>query len=386
MRMLLHRARWAFLLSLGCLALAGCDELPGSLPAVPGNADCGANEICGAASAERVRTIKPFIVTQLATGSERRFSGEIGAANAAPLSFPVGGRVETIDVAEGDRVAPGALLATLDAVPFELNVEAAKADLKAAQSAERALFTDLQRQRELQANGWISQAALDQAEVEYDNVSSQVSVAQSRATLAERDLASTRLLAPFQGVVSSLEVQPFTEVRPGQTVAVLQSGDAFEVIVSVPDTQIDQIALGSPVAIDVTSTALCGCLGNIIEIGAISSAGNAVDVVVGITQSPSELRAGMSAEVTVSIGDAEAAAGYFIPLAAIAPGPDDQSAVVYRFDDDAGVVRRTPVRFVGSIAGEAVAVEGLEAGDIIAAAGVSFLRDRQAVRLPGREQ
>jgi len=374
----------ACLLSLCSILVAGCDQLPWGGPAT--ETDCSVNAICGAASAERVRTIKPYVVTQLATGSERRFSGEIAAANAAPLSFPVGGRVETVDIAEGDRAAPGAVLATLDVVPYELNVEAAQADLKAAQSAERALYTDLERQRELQANGWISKAALDQAEVEYENVSSQVSVAQSRLTLAERDLASTWLRAPFPGVVSSVEVQPFTEVRPGQTVAVLQSDDAFEVIVSVPDTQIGQIALGSPVAIDVTSAALCGCLGNVIEIGAVSSAGNAVDVVVGITQAPSELRGGMSAEVSITIGDAEAAAGYFIPLAAIAPGPDDRSAIVFRFDGDAGVVRRTPVRFVGAIAGEAIAVDGLDAGDIIAAAGVSFLREGQAVRLPGQNQ
>ncbi len=377
------------MLLLGFLLITSCDQLPGFDGVENGAPSCSPDEICSNASLERVRAIKPFVVTQLASGTERRFSGEIAAANAAPLSFPVGGRVATIDVAAGGAVERGALLATLDGDSFELNVESARADLNAAQSAERALKTDLDRQRQLQKNGWVSQAALDQTEVEYESARSQVSVAQSRLTLAEQDLASTKMEAPFAGVISSIEVDPFTEVAPGFTVMTLQSGDAFEVVVSVPDAAIDKIAVGARVAIDVATLPLCGCVGRVIEIGAVSSAGNAVDVVVSVTQAPEGLRAGMSAEVAITLANeggasGARASGYFVPLSAVAPGDADRSAVVFRFDEAEGVVRRVPVRFVGAIATEAVAVEGLEAGDIIAAAGVSFLRDGQRVRLLGQ--
>ena len=368
------------------LILSGCDQV--SLPKAlqSDEADCPSDQICGAAATDRVRSIKPFVVTQLATGSERKFSGEIVAANSAPLSFAVGGRVETIDVAEGDTVARNALLATLDSAPFEINVQTAQADLNAAQAAERALRTDLERQRELQKSGWISQAALDQAEVEYEGTSSQVSIAQSRLTLAQRDLAATRMTAPFGGVIASVDVDPFTEVGPGQPVVVLQSGDAFEVVVSVPDTAISQLTPGAPVSINVTTLPLCGCLGTIIEIGAVSSTGNAVDIVVAVTQAPDTLRAGMPAEVSMTLGDGSEATGYFVPLAALTPGTEENSAAVFRFDPNEGVVRKTPVSFAGSVAAEAVAVEGLNAGDIIAAAGVSFLRDGQTVRVLGQDQ
>lgn len=368
-----------------CLLLvSACDRLPSFGGSTESETPCRPDEICGAESTQRVRSIKPFVVTKLASGSERRFSGEIVAANAASLSFAVGGQVTSIDVSPGDRVERGSLLATLDSAPYEINVQTAQADLNAAQAAERALRTDLERQGELRENGWISQAAYDQADVEYQNVRSQVSVAQSRLTLAQRDLASTRMVAPFSGVVSSISVDPFTEVRPGQVIVVVQSGDAFEVVVSVPEAVVSEVTAGSPVAIDVATLPLCGCLGNVVEVGAVSSAGNAVDVVVAVTEAPAELRAGMSAEVAVTLGTAERASGYFVPLSAIAPGENDEAASVYRFDRDESVVRRTPVRFIGSVAAEAIAVEGLEAGDIIAAAGVSFLRDGQQVRLLGQ--
>ncbi len=374
----LGRAATPVVCLLGVTVLSACEESP---EAGDASAPCGRDEICGAASDARVRAIKPYVVTQSATGVERRFSGEIVAVDSAPLSFPVGGRVDAIHVAAGDDVEQGALLASLDQAPFQINVESAEADLSAAQSSERALEIDLQRQRDLHQNGWVSDAALDQAEVQYDNARSQASVAQSRLALAERDLASTRMLAPFSGVVASVEVEPFTEIVSGQSVIVVQSGDAFEVIVSVPDAVIGKVSLGSQAAVDVATLPLCGCVGHIVEIGAVSSAGNAVDVVVAVTQAPPGLRAGMSAVVAVTLGEADRRAGYFIPLASIAPGDAEGSAVVFRFDRSDGVVRRTPVRFVGAIATEAVAVEGLQAGDIVAAAGVSFLRDGQRVRL-----
>ncbi|MEL7489828.1 MAG: efflux RND transporter periplasmic adaptor subunit [Pseudomonadota bacterium] len=378
-----HRIKTFFIL---VLLVVGCERIPGFAGSHAENQPCGRDEICAAESEGRVRAIKPFVVTQLASGAERNFSGEIAAANEAPLSFPVSGRIETIDVAAGDAVEKGALLATLDSAQFELNLETTQADLNAALAAERAIKTDFERQKELQRNGWVSQAALDQSQVEYENARSQVSVARSRVTLAERDLASTKMQAPFSGVISSVDADPFTEVVAGRTIMTLQSGDALEVVVSVPDVAVDKLAVGAQVAIEVGTLPLCGCVGRIVEIGAVSSAGNAVDVVVAVTRGPPELRAGMSAEVAVTLSNETQVSGYFVPLTAVAPGDTDRSAIVFRFEPDEGVVRRVPVRFVGSIAADAVAVEGLNVGDIVAAAGVSFLRDGQRVRLLGQQQ
>ncbi len=364
--------RFLGILCFVVLLIAGCDRVPGLGGGDVNDPPCGRDEICANLNETRVRAIKPFVVTQLAAGAELNFSGEIAAANEAPLSFPVGGQVQTIDAAAGDVVAKGALLATLDSAQFELNLETARADLNAALAAEGAIKTDFERQKELQQNGWVSQAALDQSQVEYENARSQVSLARSRVTLAERDLASTKMQAPFPGVISSIDVDPFTEVMAGRTIMTLQSDDALEVVVSVPDAAVDKVAVGAQVAIEVGTLALCGCVGRIVEVGAVSSAGNAVDVVVAVTEAPPALRAGMSAEVAVTLSKDTQAAGYFVPLTAVAPGETEQSAIVFRFEPEQGVVRRVPVRFVGGIAADAVAVEGLNVGDIVAEAGGSF--------------
>ena len=67
--------------------------------------------------------------------------------------------------------------------------------------------------------------------------------------------------------------------------------------------------------------------------------------------------------------------------AAIAPGDSEFTGSVYRFDREAGVVHRVAVRVDGVRDNLVIVTEGLEPGDIVASAGVSFLMDGQAVRL-----
>ena len=47
---------------------------------------------------ERVRTIKPYYVSEPAGGDVRRYSGTITASNTSALSFAIAGTVATVDV------------------------------------------------------------------------------------------------------------------------------------------------------------------------------------------------------------------------------------------------------------------------------------------------
>ncbi|MGI9504148.1 MAG: biotin/lipoyl-binding protein, partial [Geminicoccaceae bacterium] len=90
---------------------------------------------------ERVRAIKPFTVAEPADGTIRRYPGEVRPAESSALSFAVAGTVATVDVNQGDRVTAGQVLATLDTKPFDLDIDAARSDLEAAEatSAEAKL-------------------------------------------------------------------------------------------------------------------------------------------------------------------------------------------------------------------------------------------------------
>ena len=101
--------------------------------------------------------------------------------------------------------------------------------------------------------------------------------------------------------------------------------------------------------------------------------------------------AGLGGNVLVHIGlhreeQSELAGleGFMIPLAAALAEADDGFSV-FVYEPDTSTVHKRPIQ-TGGVGDNTVAVlEGLAEGDIIATAGVSFLRDGQTVTLVGKE-
>jgi len=331
---------------------------------------------------ERVRAIKPYYVVEPASGRVRRYSGTVIAANTSSLSFAVAGTVAEVLVNAGDNVNKGQQLATLDSEPFELDLQASQAELSAAQAEYANQKIEVDRQTQLLDRGWVAKSAYDQAVTSLEAAESQLNLARSRLGLAERDLNNTRLVAPFDGVIASRDVDAFVEVSKGQAIFQINAEAAFEVALSVPDNIVGQLTIGAPVNFDALTIGGCGCTGRITEIGVAASAANAVTVKATILEGAENLIAGMAVEATLVLHDENQAPGLLIPLTAIAAGDDDAQGYVFKFDAEQGVVVRTAVKSAGVISGNLVGVnEGVTAGDVIAMAGVSFLRDGQAVKL-----
>ncbi len=361
-----RRAAWAAALSIAALPLAACDEAPPK-------------------KVERVRAIKPYYVVEPAGGDVRRYSGTISASNTSALSFAVSGTVQTVAVKKGNRVVKGQVLATLDPKPFKLNVQAAQGELAAARAGFNNKQADLDRKRQLFERGWVAKAALDQAVTAAEAAEGQLNLARARLGLAEQDMANARLTAPFDGVIALRDVEPFTEVKRGQKVLQLDSEGALEVDLSIPDSVVGRLSIGAPVTIDAPIVAGCGCAGRISEIGSTAGPANAVPVTAAILQIPRGLLPGMAVEASVILSTDGGPRGFLVPLVAIVPGDDNARGYVFKYDAANGVVRKIPVHGEGGASGNLIAITGgVEAGDIIAAAGVSLLRDRQRVKLMGQ--
>jgi RND family efflux transporter MFP subunit len=315
----------------------------------------------------------------------RRYSGTVTASNTSDLSFAVAGTVQKVNVDKGSRVTKGQLLATLDSKPFALNVQAAQAELAAATAELNNQKGERDRKLSLFKRGWVAKAAYDKAVAAYEAAEGQLSLARTRLGLAERDMSKTRLVAPFDGVIALRDINPFVEVKIGQKVLQIDSEGALEVELSVSDAVIGRLSIGTPVTIEARTVKNCGCTGRITEIGSAAGAANAVPVTAAVFESPRELLPGMAVEASVILSDDRVTRGYLVPLVAIAPGTGETRGYVFKFDPEGGVVRRTPIKSDGSISGNLVSItDGVSAGDIVAAAGVSLLRDGQRVKLMGQ--
>lgn len=357
----------ALLLGIGSLAaLTACDNEP------------------EATASERIRSIKPYYVSEPAGGEVRRLSGTIAAAKTSALSFAVSGKVATVKVNQGERVKSGQILAALDTKRFDLNVQAEKSQLSSAQANYADKKAELDRQRQLFKKGWVAKAAIDRAVAAFDAAAGDLNLARSRVGSVEKDRADTVLRAPFDGVIATRDVEPFEEVANGKALFLINSEAALEVDVSVPDNIVTRISIGTPVTVKVNTIAGCGCAGRITEIGTSSSTANTVSVKVALLVQRPGLLPGMTALVNVALSGGKKAKGFLVPLTAIAPGDKAAQGYVFKFDGKTKTVRRVPVTGGEGVSDNFVAVaEGVGAGDVLAAAGVSFLRDGQRVKLLG---
>jgi RND family efflux transporter MFP subunit len=320
----------------------------------------GCDDAAPPETAERIRAIKPYYVTEPAGATVRRYSGTVAASDTSALSFAVSGTVQTVTIKQGARVTPGQVLATLDP------------------------RVDLDRQRQLYAKGWVAKAALDQAVAAHDGAEGELNLARSRLGTAERDLANTRLTAPFGGVIASRNVEPFTETSRGTAVFQINSEGALEVDLSIPDSVVGRLTIGLPVTIEISTIPGCGCSGRITQIGTAAGAANAVDVTASIIDAPGDILPGMAAEVSVPFLSTDGKRGFLVPLVAIAPGDETARGYVFKFDSAKGAVRKTAVTGAKGRENFIEIIAGVTAGDIVAAAGVSFLRDGQKVKLLGQ--
>ena len=350
-------------LAVGLLAmLAACDE-PAPEPK------------------ERVRALKTVTIVERAGGSTRTFSGTAQAVDSSNLSFEVAGNIVSLTANAGDAVSVGQVLATLDTIRFQLDVDAAEASVGRTRAILKEKQTEFERQQTLFKKGWVSQAALDQARAAAESATNDLSYANSQLNLAMRDLQKTELLAPFSGIVAERKVEPFEEISRGEPVYSLYADGAMEIHVSVPETSINALNIGLPAEIRLPSGKAGALRGAVSEIGTSAEAGNTYPVKVAILDAGTKVLPGMTAAVTLTLGNGEDGSGFLVPAGALVPGEKKQQGYVFRFDEGTSTVQRVPVRGKGLRDNMVVITEGIAAGDVIAVAGVSFLRDGQKVKL-----
>lgn len=371
----LEKALAVALSGLLLLALVACgqEELPPELP---------------------LRAIKWQRVSGSSVAQDRVISGIVTAIDATHLAFETNGTVATVEVDLGDKVERGQVLARLDPEPLELAVGDA-----AAAVAEARAFRELARatlSRYLEAAAAVAQQEIDRARAERDSGESQYAAAQARLKLARRHLRLSVMRAPFRGAVSSRTVDPAQHVAAGETVFELDSEESgLRVEVEMPETLIHRVRQGDPVRVKFPSlpdsTADVGDRSFpalVSEVGTRAGTGNAFPVRADLSDLPSGIRPGMTAEVTFSLarveGDPGTGEGFMIPLAAVLPEAEGVFSV-FVFDAETSTLSKRPVQMRGVDENNLAILEGLAAGDIIATAGVPFLADGQQVTLLDEE-
>ncbi len=166
--------------------------------------------------------------------------GKMEASQQVDVGAQVSGQIKKMNVALGDAVNKGDLLAEIDDLPQQNALRDSEARLKnmiASKVAKEAQLVNaritLERQQNLIKNGATTRSDLDLAEAnlkvyeaEVEALIAQIAQAQVALDTAEIDLGYTKITAPMDGVVVA------TVVKEGQTVNSTQTAPT---IVKVAD-------------------------------------------------------------------------------------------------------------------------------------------------------
>src|SRR5262245_19358838 len=189
----------------------------------------------------RVESVQMAKVRREDVTSRVRAPGKIEPKTQVKVSADIPGKVVVLNIKEGDPVRQGALLLQLDDTQYRAAhgqavaaLSSAKARVREAESAMRVSEANFTRQKALFDQKLLSDAEWDAATNSHEGARVALATAQeevTRATAAaagaDDNLSKCRFVAPFDGVVSALNVEKGEVVitgtmnNPGTQIAIV---------------------------------------------------------------------------------------------------------------------------------------------------------------------
>ncbi len=175
------------------------------------------------------------VLTRSASASAAlSLDGALQPLRQATLSAQVGGNVVALLVKAGDRVKAGQPVARVDERELQAGVLRSEAGVAQAEAEWRNARLAADRARELRGQGFVSQAALDQAETSLKAAQAGVAQAQAGRTQASLARGFTTVSAPFDAVVLATHVEAGDLATPGRAIATIYAPGAMRAVVQVP--------------------------------------------------------------------------------------------------------------------------------------------------------
>lgn len=381
-----------------------------------------------------VRPAKIATVQETEATIQRTYPAIVLPSEEVELSFRVSGRVIELPIRGAQDVALGDLIAQIDPRDFERQIaqlessrDQSAAQLRALRTGARAeeivaleaavesaqaqvdqALDQAERTRELAERGVVAAARLEQdeaslrvAEANLRAQQEQLIIGQSggraedieaseaalrgleaQLQVARDNLDDATLTAPFAGIISRRDIDNFTNVQAGQSIALLQNIVTVHLAFDVPGP--DVVALSASGQDQIKSQVQFDALpGQTFDAEVVEFSVQADAATQTYRGRVSVAQPNGSVILPGMVGRAIAtapgsAAELRVPLTSVGANPDG-SPFVWLLDDD-NAVSKQPVT-LGEASGAEVAVtEGVSAGDRVIAAGVSQIIDGMTIR------
>lgn len=351
---------------------------------------------------------------QRTISSRVKATGEITPEKRVEISAKVVGEIINLPVVEGQEVVVGQLLLEIERDLYEAARNQARAALRQSEISVRRqqvqladATRNLNRTRELIADGLVSQEALDGAQlavdtavVEWEAQLQAVEQYKSGLQRTEDDLARTTIRSPMNGTVIQLNAEQGETVVPGSTnlpgSVIMTVADMSVLLAEVEVSEVDvvNVALGQEAEVTVDALGADPQKGRVVEIATSGRRDPAQGTIrfavkVALEDPDPALRPAMTAKVDILTATSEDAVT--IPVQAVVKrrldddgeevrGSDakgiDEVDVVYMIEDDKTVIR-TVVMGVSDVLYVEI-TEGLGVGDEVVTGPYRTLKNMKA--------
>lgn len=338
------------------------------------------------------------LITQVVDAEEsvmvRRYPGVLEPGEVNSLSFEVGGRLGALDLVVGQHVQAGDLLAELDDTSFLVSIENRRAAVEEAEFELQQAQENYERSETLWERGAITRVRRDEDQTTFQTAQARLTQARQDLRSAEENLDDTRLAAPFDGIVNAVDAESFATVGAGESVLSVYSEDNYEVSFSVNFDVVAQLVVGRQAIVRLADDPSVALTAVVSELGERAETVSSFPVVVQLSETHPLIKPGMAVEVALEF-EVPGARGYLVPISAAIPegeipdtagSPRPTPLSVYVYEPETSTVARREVTFAGMRENQFVVIEGLEPGERVAVAGVSFLREGMEVKLVDRAE
>jgi len=329
-----------FLLALALAFSSGC-ERGGEQGAEPkGKPESPAVRV------EAVELVPELLIHQVA------LTGQLSAENSVMVKSEIEGVIVSVHGEEGQPVAQGDLLFRLRDGRQLARLHEAKAQLALAEDVYR-------RTQRLSSEDISSQAMRTEASAGRDE-------ALAKVELAQAELARTRIVAPFDGVLGSRFVSPGQRMDEEPMVE-LAAVDRLQLVFTVPEVSIGLARLGAQVEARVIAFPGERFAGEVFFVSpTLDSATRRLVIKAWVPNPDRRLKPGMFANVDIEIARMEGA--LMVPESAVVY--DRHGIYVWRATEDLRA-EKVPIEIGLRQAGRVQVLAGLAAGDRVISAGTN---------------
>ena len=164
--------------------------------------------------------------------------GVVEAVRQATISAQIAGRILELRVEAGAAVSAGQVLARIDEREVAQVVAASDAQVARAEADLGSALVNLQRTQRLAEQKFVSPAAVDKAQADYNASAAQLAAMKAGAGQSGVAKSYATITAPFSGVIAVRHAQRGDTVQPGMPLFTIYEPGRMRVVASVPEAQL----------------------------------------------------------------------------------------------------------------------------------------------------